>query len=268
MSTALVLKSADFSVNSIEQIVVEEPIPCTGISLNKSTISVNDVDVTETLVATVSPSDCTQTVIWTTSNADVATVNNGVVTFVGLGTATITATCGIYHDTCTVTVDDVKISTGFHFVFLSNTDGKDYVSENHPKYNFIALCDEVPLNTPRLRFSPSAASPGEYMTPHVMPKGVNQVHIYAKTGLYSTYTCYVFFCNSEESATNYPLLAKMVQKTNYNQSNQIISVTEDVPDGADSIALFVRVATAYTDGYDADLAASEHDFTVTFSAQS
>ena len=35
---------------------------------------------------------------------EVATVNDGVVTGVSAGTATITASCGGYSDTCTVTV--------------------------------------------------------------------------------------------------------------------------------------------------------------------
>ena len=45
-----------------------------------------------------------KTVVWTTSNADVASVVNGVVTAVAIGSATITATAGSKSAKCEVTV--------------------------------------------------------------------------------------------------------------------------------------------------------------------
>ena len=59
---------------------------------------------TQTLSDTVTPSNCTQAVTWSSNSTGVATVNNGVVTPVSNGTATITATCGSHSATCTVTV--------------------------------------------------------------------------------------------------------------------------------------------------------------------
>lgn len=66
---------------------------------------------TTTLVPTVLPADATdKTVAWATSDPNVATVDNGVVTAVGFGTATITATAngaeGV-STTATVIVTDV-----------------------------------------------------------------------------------------------------------------------------------------------------------------
>ncbi len=62
-----------------------------------------------TLTATVKPDDATnKTVTWSTSNKSVATVNDGVVTAVGAGKATITATTADGSGktaTCTVTVN-------------------------------------------------------------------------------------------------------------------------------------------------------------------
>ena|GEM_PF-4250263 len=85
------------------------PEPVTGVSLNKVTTSIPEGS-SETLVATVAPSNATnKKVEWTSSNTSAATVNsNGVVTAVaeGAGTATITATTadGGYFATCVVTV--------------------------------------------------------------------------------------------------------------------------------------------------------------------
>lgn len=82
-------------------------VAVTGISLNKSTLSFSAL-TSETLRATLSPSDATGTVTWVSSNTSVATVDsNGTVVVVGNGTATITASCGGYSATCAVTVSGI-----------------------------------------------------------------------------------------------------------------------------------------------------------------
>ena len=69
-------------------------VAVTGISLNKSSVSLASAGATYTLVATISPSNATNKgVTWSSSNTAVATVSSsGVVTAVSNGTATITAT--------------------------------------------------------------------------------------------------------------------------------------------------------------------------------
>ncbi len=65
-------------------------IPVTGITLDKQSLSL-DVGDSVTLTAAVTPADASDDrVIWRTSNSSVATVENGVVTAVGYGTAIIT----------------------------------------------------------------------------------------------------------------------------------------------------------------------------------
>lgn len=83
-------------------------VDVTGVSLNKTSTALT-VGETETLTATVAPAEATdKTVTWTTSDASVATVADGVVTAVGAGTATITVTTtdGSKTATCEVTVTD------------------------------------------------------------------------------------------------------------------------------------------------------------------
>ena len=83
-----------------------EPVAVTSVKLSKSKKSLNIGD-TFTLTATVKPNDATdKSVTWSSSDTSVATVDeNGVVTAVTEGTATITATAsnGVKAD-CTVTV--------------------------------------------------------------------------------------------------------------------------------------------------------------------
>lgn len=82
------------------------PVACTGITLDQSALAFTSGDPV-TLTATVEPADTTDTVVWTSSNPSVVTVNNGVVTPIGEGNATITATCGSQTATCAVSVSSL-----------------------------------------------------------------------------------------------------------------------------------------------------------------
>ncbi|MCR5091655.1 MAG: Ig-like domain-containing protein [Bacilli bacterium] len=85
--------------------VLTEAIAATSIELDKTEESVA-VGGTVTLTPTVAPANSTDLVEWSTSNAAVATVEDGVVTGVAAGTATITAKAGDKTATCAITVTD------------------------------------------------------------------------------------------------------------------------------------------------------------------
>ena len=102
-------------------------IAVTGVSLSP-TSAVLTVGGTTTLTATVAPANATnKSVTWTTSNASVATVANGVVTAVGVGSATITATTtdGAKTASCAVTVDD-PVTVAKYVGKVIAADGKVY----------------------------------------------------------------------------------------------------------------------------------------------
>lgn len=85
---------------------LQEAIACTNITLNNTTLSFT-TDAAQTLTATVTPTDTTDTVVWSVSPTGFATVDNGVVTPIKNGTCVITATCGTKSATCNVTVSDI-----------------------------------------------------------------------------------------------------------------------------------------------------------------
>ena len=92
------------------KITVTEPavtvVDVESVTLNKTETTL-EIGGTETLTATVLPENATdKTVTWETSNAEVATVANGVVTAVAKGEATITAKAGEKSATCKVTVNE------------------------------------------------------------------------------------------------------------------------------------------------------------------
>lgn len=85
----------------------DAPVHATGVSLNKSSITLTTAWQTEQLTATVSPDDAVEKkVIWSSSDTSIATVSStGLVTCVTPGSATITATCadGGVSASCSVT---------------------------------------------------------------------------------------------------------------------------------------------------------------------
>ena len=84
--------------------IVTVTVPVTGVKLNKETLELF-TDGSATLTATVEPSDAAnQNVTWSSDKPEVATVDNGKVTAVGAGEATITATAGGITATCVVHV--------------------------------------------------------------------------------------------------------------------------------------------------------------------
>lgn len=88
--------------------IIPRVIKVTGVTLNKATLALAPTE-TGTLVATVSPNNAdTKTVTWVSDTEAVATVDeDGVVTAIGVGTATITATSDMVEEVvaeCDVTV--------------------------------------------------------------------------------------------------------------------------------------------------------------------
>ena len=94
-------KTADVSAASIPLTITN---PCTGITLDKDTLTIARGE-TATLTATVKPADTTDNVVWSSADKTIATVENGVVTAVGQGETTITATCGNQTASCKVIVN-------------------------------------------------------------------------------------------------------------------------------------------------------------------
>ncbi len=129
------------------EIIPSEPIPVTGVEIDKSTAEVI-VGETVALIAIVEPTDATnKSVQWSSSDSTIATVdNNGLVSAISAGTVTITVTTidGSKTDSCAVTVNkkppilatNIKVTgstrdagvtpptdKGGYFVELEFTDG-------------------------------------------------------------------------------------------------------------------------------------------------
>lgn len=82
----------------------------TGISLNSNSLLFNNLGSTQQLTASLIPSSSTATVMWTSSDESVATVSSsGLVTSVGYGNCTITATANEVSASCSVSIEEITV---------------------------------------------------------------------------------------------------------------------------------------------------------------
>ena len=121
-SATITAKAGDKSATCSISVV---PTPVTSVTLNKANASLK-VGETISLTATVKPDDATdKTVTWETSEASVATITDGVVTAIKLGSATITAKAGDKSAVCAITVIPTPVTS----VTLNQTSASLKVGE-------------------------------------------------------------------------------------------------------------------------------------------
>ena len=128
-----------FSVAKTPVTITAAPKPATGITLNKSELTLTAGE-DETLTATVTPEGSTDTVVWSSSKTDVATVDSatGEVTAVAPGEATITATAGTKTATCKVKVNCAHSS----FTLFSEKDS-NCTDKGWDAYKKCDLCGKL-----------------------------------------------------------------------------------------------------------------------------
>ena len=169
------------------------PVLVTGISLNNSNLSLY-TGKTATLTATVTPENATnKAVTWKSSDDTIATVdNNGKVTAVKEGTATITATAtdgsGVYA-TCTVTVNQSTYSISADTTAIDF--GSAYTSYTQPAAKTVTITNTgnqtLTLNQPAPTVSfevgtltKTQLAAGEKATFTVQPKAGLSVGTYSE----------------------------------------------------------------------------------------
>lgn len=123
----VVMEAAEMPEGSIDTIDIRDQFTPQGATVNIAAVpvSVDSVTVspdsvtlnpngTQQLTATVYPPEATETVTWHSENEEVATVSDtGLVTAVGVGDTTITATAGGKSGSCAVKVEAADVITKF-----------------------------------------------------------------------------------------------------------------------------------------------------------
>ena len=187
MAKTLVLPGTNFATNKLAQVSFGQEVPCTALSLSDSTHAFTAIGATKTLTATPTPSNTTDELSWASSNENVATVADGVVTCVGVGSATITATCGTQTATCaitsTVTVDANTEYTGINGYSFTSTDlanNKDYIGVNTSTRRRFYL-SETPTETGYKALTTNDSMWDAYY-PLMLPKNTTKITLTVPSG--------------------------------------------------------------------------------------
>lgn len=115
-------------------------VAVTGVTLNKASLSLTVGD-SETLTATVAPSDATNKNVTWSVTGDAVTVNNGTVTAAKAGSATVTVTTveGGFTANCAVTVEEAStkpadaVDLAYSTADTLGEHGDDYCYFNDPE---------------------------------------------------------------------------------------------------------------------------------------
>lgn len=118
--TVTITSVADSTVNATINVSIPEPVPTTMFTFDTTEMTFTDTTAQQVAYSRL-PSNCTDTITWSSDDATVATVNStGLVTPTGNGTCTITATSGIYSPTINVTVSGINEDTPTTATFTLN----------------------------------------------------------------------------------------------------------------------------------------------------
>jgi len=249
MAKTLVLKGTNFSAHKIETVTFGESVPCTGITMNEQTKSVTSLSPF-TLVATPAPSNTTDTVVWTSSDTDVATVADGVVTPVALGEVTITATCGNYSATCAVTINNVvvpyKAITGYS-PFRRSSSGNAMTTDKKTSTTgmMIVAADQETGLYPIESKSDVSTSPYRFV-PIMIPAGAKKVKFSTTLGNFKTRS-YYFDSTKKETTYNIGAWCLSGSTSAWDQGSTAASPIEvEIPDdisGLDSCCFAISVSS-------------------------
>ena len=89
-SATITVSSSNGKKATIFVTVKENIVDVTSISVNKTNLNLEKGN-SETIIATINPSNATnKTLTWSSNNTNIATVNNGIIKGINVGTATIT----------------------------------------------------------------------------------------------------------------------------------------------------------------------------------
>ena len=235
---------------------------CTSITLSNGLFSLNDYNPV-TVGYTVVPSDTSDIVVWTSSDTSVFTVADGVITAKGLGTATLTATCGQQTATATVSVELPYISN-FDFGFLTKTNTHANVGEN---YSWIMAIGD---GQQKAHYGFVPPSGGIVRYPILLPNNTKEVHISYDTSkssmIYNNTANLIiyWFADEPSSDVGYGAYAKcLTSEQTYNLRNDGL-ISLEVPEGANAVFANIRASTTYTSENDPNTIAETMGLTIEF----
>lgn len=261
MARTLVIKDADFSANKVTTVTFIGGVDCEGISFDQSSYSLTSMD-SVVVGYTLAPTDTTDPVRWSSSDENVVTISGGTMTVVGIGTATITATCGNYSASATVAVDIAYVP---HYGFLSPTGATSAFIEGGK-----SLARLASFGTGNQKFTygvvVTTAGMGTYY-PVKLPKNASRIEVKNTnpSAFYNANYSYVVWAKDEFCGDDrFPSACKAMGQTDMYNMRQETTKAFDVPSGAEGFVVVTRMQSNAQDGDDPNTIASNAGLSIRF----
>ena len=247
MGKALIIKNdANFASQAVTKITFSDPTPCTGISFASETITIAGYDPV-TIGYTVTPPDTTDPIVWESSDTSVVTVSGGVLTVVGVGTATITATCGSFSASANVTVN-IAYNPNYQFYQTANASGKSFLSASYARSRISAFGTGDQAGVHNIPDSTSGG--GALLYPIKIPQNIARikVDVTEKTNFYNAADSAIRWLSDEACGdSNLPNAALYIDSTLFNpRSNTPLTV--NIPSGADCFVIYLKLSSTQAEG--------------------
>ena len=246
MSKALVIKNADFSANRLGTITFEEEVPCTGVAFDSASVTLTSLGVAS-IGYTITPANTTDTPTLTSSDSTILDVNGMVVTATGIGTATLTLSCGSYTATCVVAVSIIETPvyiSGFASVASAESTGEahDSIFVDGSSVSRIFCTGDASNGffAKEILYKNPQVSVGG-VTAIKIPSNATAIHVNAKNVYSSGGGGSVRFLNADEEYTyNTDKFIPIVSTVDLTVTSNTINEDVLIPSGATGYILVIR----------------------------
>lgn len=258
MAKTLVIKGANFSANKVATVVFAD-VPCTGISLDSDSYSVTSLGELSATY-TVTPSNTTDAVTWTSSDTSVVNIVDGTPVVVGIGSCTVTVTCGTHSDSASVTVA-LSYTANWDFG-MATISASNYISHSASNSRICTRGTGNQATTYKMigaGYSDSAVK---------IPSGVGRIKITTTnpTFFYNNSASAKLIWGKDESAgdSTFPTAIKAISEEGAYNIRTDSTKTYTIPSGVDSFVFYVRMVNDASSGDDANTFATTGGLTIEF----
>lgn len=239
MARALVIKGSNFSANKVTTVNINGGTSCTGIEFAEDTITIIGTDNIE-VEYTLTPPNTTDVVTWESSDTDIITVDNGVITPVGVGTCTLTATCNGHTATATVTVQMFYVKNWIFYQGMKSSNGYVYLSQS---YYWLVTSGTSGQATDYVMYG---SIPAPLPKAVKLPKNTTKVKITRTTGTVfdnGNSSAQLIWAKDESAGYgSYPDAIKAISTEDAYNPRTYDTKVYDVPSGVDSMAFTIKLA--------------------------
>lgn len=238
MATTLVIKGTSFATNKLDTVTFTDPVPCKGITLASDSFSFTEYGQEKIIGYTLTPSDTTDTVSITSGNTNIVEIVSGKAVAYGVGSTTITITCGNQTATISVssemTMQNKNFKSGKYVTQRVSSGGEKYpyaVENALETFGYCGTTEE--WGSGRV----AAISSKPYIPVARIPRNVSSITVNV---LSNAYKAVVAFFDSTRQGTQdlvsnaYCLAGPLPSNVDFGTR------TIPVPDGADSFVISYR----------------------------